>query len=217
MTTAREAKRSGLLRARPTPRPHNFSYNSTSNFWSVVGIRAGSGVDYDLQVYDEFSQSTLLASSTFGANVIDFVAVDGNRRTVGDDYFPRAFVFSGSGNYVAELSQPNITLSAGSSSTITMGTNNIVLVRDTFLNAGTAVTITVTPSNSGQDPELFLMSSDASTPGTFVRGRVSAVASSTGHGAGAAESFTFTPTVGQWYGIVVTNKAGSGNLTLRRT
>ena len=144
-------------------------------------------------------------------------AVDTNRRAVGDDYFPRAFVFSGSGNYVVELSQPNIVLSANTSSTISMGANNIVLVRDTFLNAGTAVTITVTPSNTGQDPELLLMSSDASTPGTFVRGRVSAAVSSTGHGAGVAESFTFTPNVSQWYGVVVTNKAGSGSLTLRRT
>ena len=144
------------------------------------------------------------------------MAIDSNRRALGD-YFPRAFVFGGSGNYICELSQPNIILSANSSSTISMGTNNIVLVRDTFLNAGTAVTITVTPSNSGQDPELFLMSSDGSTPGTFIRGRVSAAASSVGHAAGAAESFSFTPTVSQWYGVVVTNKAGSGNLTLRRT
>jgi hypothetical protein len=90
-------------------------------FTNVVGIRAGAGVDYDLQVYDDFNQSTNLASITFGANVIDFVAVDGNRRTVGDDYFPRAFVFSGSGNYGIELSQPNITLGAGSSSTISLG------------------------------------------------------------------------------------------------
>jgi hypothetical protein len=202
---------------RPTPLPHNFSFRTTSNYWAVVGIRPTVDVDYDLQVYDDFDQSTPLSGSFAGKGTIDFVAIDSNRRTVGDDYYPRAYVYAGSGGYLVELSQPNEVLFANSLLVVTMRTSNIVLVRDTFLDAGTPVTFTVTPFNSGQDPELFLMCSDASTPASFVQGRASAIASSTGQPPGQPESFTFTPTVSQWYGVVVTNKAGSGNLSLLRT
>ncbi|MGH7774887.1 MAG: CARDB domain-containing protein, partial [Candidatus Binatia bacterium] len=195
---------------RPTPTPHNYSYNTTSNFWSVVAIRPVTA-DYDLQLFDNFAQTVLLGSSTFGGNTIDFVAVDSNIRPLGD-YFPRVLQFSGTGNYQIELAQGTDTLPDGSQ-TIFMGAGDVVVVRDTFLNAGVPYRFRVMPTNAGQDPELFLMAPNPPNP---VRARINAVASSTGAGPGGTEQFTFTPTVTGWHGLVLTSRAGSGNYTLSR-
>ncbi|RKF24201.1 hypothetical protein [Micromonospora globbae] len=200
-----------LTRPTPTP-PHNFGYSTSSVYWSVVALKPNSG-DLDLQLYDDRAQGTYLSGSAAGGTTIDFVAVDSNRRALGD-YYPRVTNWSGGGGYRIELAQGTTVLNAGSS-TITMGTNNVVTVRDTYLTAGVPVTISVAATNSGQDAELFLMSSDANSA-TWIRPRSSAVASATAGGAGATETLTFTPTVSAWYGVVVVNKAGSGSYTLSR-
>ncbi|MBB5868216.1 hypothetical protein F4553_001595 [Allocatelliglobosispora scoriae] len=197
---------------RPTPTPHNYGYNTGSNYWSVVAVRS-TGADYDLQLFDDRAQTVNLGTSTFGGTTIDFVAVDSNRRPLGD-YYPNAFAYSGTGNYQVELAQGFDVLGAATSQAIAMGTNDVVTVRDVSLTAGVPVTFTV--SGAG-DAELFLMSSDAATPATWVRGRPSAVATASAAGAGGTETFTFTPTVTQWYGLVLINKAGSGTYTLSRS
>jgi hypothetical protein len=201
---------------RPTPRPaHNFGFGTSTVYWSVVAVRPPAGNDYDLQLYDDRGQTAALPGSAFGGSTVDFVAIDSNLRALGD-YYPRAFLFSGAGgDYGIELAQGAQTLPAGAS-TITMGAAEVVAVRDLFLTAGTPVTLTVAPTNAGQDPELFLMGDDPANAATFVRPRSTALASSSGAGAGAAEQLTFTPTVSGWYGAVVVNKAGSGNYTVTR-
>jgi hypothetical protein len=198
--------------ARPTPTPHNYSYNTRSIYWSAVAVRPPAGSDYDLTLYDDRNQTTALATSAFGGSTIDFVVVDSNLRALGD-YYPRAYVFAGSGSYSLELAQGTQILNTGSQ-TFTMGSSEIVAVRDTFLTAGVPVTIAVTPTNAGQDPELFLFGDDPAVPSSFVKARPAASAASTFNGAGATESVTFTPTRSGWFGVVVTNKAGSGNYTL---
>ena len=195
---------------RPIPTPHNYSYNATTFFWSAVAIRPPPGADYDLQLFSDFNQTVLLNSSTFGGNTIDFVAVNSNIRPLAA-YFPRVFQFVGTGNYQIELAQGADTLPDGSQ-TVFMGAGDVVVVRDTFLNAGVPYRFRVVPSNGGQDPELFLMGPG----GNNVRARVDAVAGSSSGGPGVAEQFVFTPAASAWYGIVVLNKAGSGNYTLSR-
>ncbi|MGH2819642.1 MAG: hypothetical protein ACRDJ5_03200 [Actinomycetota bacterium] len=193
---------------RPAPNPHNYSYNTTSGFWSVVALRPDSA-DYDLDLYDDFGQTSLLGSSVFGGNTIDFMAVDSNHRALGD-YFPRARVFSGSGNYRIELAQGSNIIGPGTQSMF-MDSNDVVMVRDLFLNAGQEVAIKAQPSNGGQDPELLLMGSDGANSATWVRSRGQAVAGASIAGPGGAEQFTFTAPAADWYGLVLLNKAGSGN------
>lgn len=202
--------------SRPTPTPHNYSFNTNTIYWSVAAVRPPAGSDYDLTLYDDRNQTVSLGSSAWGGSTIDFVAVDSNRRALGD-YYPRTYVFAGSGSYGFELAQGAVTLPAATSTTITMGSANIVLARDAFLTAGVPVTFSVTPSNAGQDPELFLLGSDPANSATWVRSRSSALASSSGAAAGGAEVLTFTPTISAWYGVVVTNKTGSGSYTLARS
>ena len=200
---------------RPTPTPHNYSYNTTTIYWSVVAVRPPAGADYDLTLYDDAGQATALASSAFGSNAVDFVAVDSNRRPLGD-YYPRAYAFSGSGSYQVELAQGSDAIGAGASQAIAMASTDVVAVRDAFLSAGVPVTFTVTAGNATQDAELFLMESTA-TASTWVRSRAQAVRSSTAAGPGGTEQVTFTPTQSAWYGVVLVNKAGSGTYTLQRS
>jgi hypothetical protein len=200
--------------SRPVPTPHNFSYNTTTFYWSVVAVRPPTGADYDVYLYDDWSQTAFLGGSAFGGSTVDFVAVDSNRRAFGD-YYPRVIDFAGTGTYQIELAQGTSILSPGSN-TISMGWSNVVSVQDTFLTAGVPVTISVAPSNFGQDPELFLMGDDPANAATWVRGRPFALASSIAGGFGATETLTFTPTTSAWYGVVVVNKSGSGTYTLTR-
>ncbi|MFC3502761.1 hypothetical protein ACFOOK_17510 [Micromonospora krabiensis] len=200
---------------RPTPAPpHNFGYSTSSPYWSVVALKPNSG-DLDLQLYDDRAQGAYLSGSAWGGTAVDFVAVDSNRRALGD-YYPRVTNWSGGGGYRVELAQGSAVLNAGSSA-ITMGTNNVVTVRDAYLTAGVPVTISVAATNVGQDAELFVLDSDPANSATWIRTRSGAVASATGGGAGATETVTVTPVRSAWYGVVVINKSGSGNYTLTRS
>jgi hypothetical protein len=95
-----------------------------------------------------------------------------------------------------------------------MGTSDIVVVRDLFLSTSVPTTVRVVPSNGTQDPELFLVGSNPADSTTWVRSRGFALASSSTGGPGAAEQLSFTSGTDDWYGLVLTNKAGSGTYTI---
>lgn len=204
-----------LLRPHPYA-PHNFSFNTTTAYWSAIANRPTAGMDQDLRLYEDFNQATLLATSNLGASTVDFIAIDSNKKAL-TDYYPRINAFSGTGNGRIQLAQGSQTLSANSSQSVSMGLgSNVVAVRDTHLTAGTTVTIKVTPTLASQDPELFLMRSTTGTPSTYVRTRAQAYKASTAAGPGAVESFTFVVPSTDWYGVVIVFKGGLGNLTLQR-
>ncbi|HTI21118.1 MAG TPA: hypothetical protein VL652_09010 [Kutzneria sp.] len=203
---------------RPDPlTPHNYHFTTTTVFWSVVAVRPPAGADYDLFVYGDRPQTQLLAASQLGAGTTDFVAVDSNRRPLGD-YYPQVRAVSGHGPYQIELAQGASQLPAASSATIPMGANDVVAVRDVCgVTAGSTVTLTVTPSDPGQDAELFLMGSDPAQPSTFVQPRSANVAQASGAGPGQPESLTYTATSAGCFGAVVVNKGGAGSYTLTRS
>jgi hypothetical protein len=204
-----------LDRSRPVPTPHNFSMNTTTADWSVVALVPSVGSDVDLAVYDDRAQQLPLAFNTAGVDVVDFVAIDSNRRAFGD-YYPRAIEFSGHTAYDIEVAQNRNVLSPATTQTVHMP-NDIVAVRDTFLTAGVPVTISAAPSTPEQNPGLFLMGDDPNNATTFVRSRGSAVAAGAANGPGVAESLSFTPTISGWYGVVITNQHGVGDYTLTRS
>lgn len=204
-----------LAVARPVPTPHNFSMNTTTVDWSVIAVLPSVGSDVDLTVYDDRAQTVPLASSIGGVDVVDFVAIDTNRRPLGD-YYPRVNEWSGGTPYNIEAAQNRNILAPGSSQIVHMPAD-LVAVRDTFLTAGAPVLISVTPSTVDQNPGLFVMGDDPGNPATFVRSRFSASASSTGNGPGVTEFLSFTPAISGWYGVVITNQHGVGDYTLTRT
>jgi hypothetical protein len=199
--------------SRPTPvTPHNFGYNTTTNYWSVVAVRPNVGSNIDMQLYDDWGMGSFLKGSSAAGTTTDFIAVDSNRRPLGD-YYPRTF---GSGGYLVELAQGSNQLPVGTQ-TLPMGTTEVVAVRDVFLTAGVKNTFRVTPGNSTQNPALFLMSSNAADSSTWIKSRAQSTKAAFSNGAGQAEVITYTPTVSGWYGLVVINNAASGQYTLKRT
>ncbi|MEU7478336.1 hypothetical protein AB0A63_20290 [Lentzea sp. NPDC042327] len=202
--------------SRPTPVPHNFSFNTTTNAWSVVALRSPAGADYDLRVYDDKAQ-TVQKGASLAAGVVDFVAINSNSGTTPlGDFYPRVNASSGTGGYSLELAQGSTTLPAASAQSIAMSSTKVVAVRDTSLTAGVPVTIKVTPGSASQDAELFLVGSVAGQSATYVRSRTSVAAGAAVGGPGAVETITFTPPATGWYGVVLVNKAGSGTYTLQR-
>jgi hypothetical protein len=201
--------------ARPVPTPHNFSMNTTSADWSVIAVVPSVGSDVDLTVYDDRAETLPLAFSQAAVDVVDFVAIDTNRRSFGD-YYPRVNNFSGGTPYNIEVAQNRNILAPGSSQIVHMPAD-LVAVRDTLLTAGAPVLISVTPSTVDQNPGLFVMGDDPGNPATFVRSRSAAAASSIGNGPGVTEFLSFTPAISGWYGVVITNQHGVGDYTLTRS
>ncbi|NGN66953.1 hypothetical protein G5C51_23980 [Streptomyces sp. A7024] len=200
----------GAARLAPTPDPqHNYRFDTTYRFWSVVAIRPPAGNDYDLRLYDDHDQQQFLAGSLATGDTVDFVAVDSSVRDPGDYYPVVRPVGSATGDYRIELSDGGKLLT-GSATQAMNGADDIVSVWDTCPATGTDVKITVTPSAADQDAEVFVMDSD---PSNAVLGRVSALAEATGNGPGQPEELTFKAT-GGCHGIVLVNKAGSGTYTL---
>jgi hypothetical protein len=207
----REPLGTGVL-TRPTPTPHNFSFATNGPFWSVVAVKPG--VDFDLDLYDDRPQTTNLAGSAAGGTNVDFVAVDSNRRPFGD-YYPRVKQFSGSGSYLIQLAPGGGTLDSTTTQSISMGSGDVVAVRDTLLTAGRTATFTVTASGSG-DAKLFVLGSKAADPATWVQGRPSALVARNTAGPGGTETATVTAPEDGWYAVVIVNRSGTGSYNLSR-
>ncbi|MEV0675288.1 hypothetical protein AB0I60_02065 [Actinosynnema sp. NPDC050436] len=192
---------------------HNFSFTTNVAFWQVVAVRPGPGGEQDLELFDDRNQTRSLGTSTQPGAGTEFIAVDSNRRALGD-YYPRVTQAGGTGGYQVELAQSATQLV--NRETFAMAAGDVVVVRDILLAQGREVTIEVDPATAGQNPELYLLGSTAGQPDTYVRSRAQAVAQATGGGAGDTETITFTaPTTG-FYGIVVVNRSGGGSYELSR-
>jgi hypothetical protein len=198
---------------RPAPTPHRYGYHTTSPFWSALAIRPSAGSDYDLELYDNPHQGTLLGQSSLLSDVPDYVMVDSNRRPLGD-YHAEVPAAGSSGRYQVELAQGVDALLDGSQ-TVSMNAGDVITVRDTLLEAGVPTFFRVAPSNAGQDPELLLHAQTAGTTSP-VQGRAWAVAAGSGAGPGRPEALSHTSPAREWEGLVLVNKAGSGTYTLYR-
>ncbi|MFE7245151.1 hypothetical protein [Streptomyces sp. NPDC057580] len=198
---------------RPTPDPaHNYRFDTTKVFWSVVALRPPTTADYDLRLYDDEAQNNLLTTSVAGAGVTDFVAINSNRRPTGD-YYPRVSLISGSGDYRIEADETEGIFSG--SPTVTMGTDRLAAVWDICPLNGEKATYTVTPSGTDQDPELFVLNADRSG-GDNVVTRLGATETGDAGGPGAPESVTVDLPSG-CHALVVVNKAGNGTYTLTKS
>ena len=198
-------------RPNPVP-PHNFVFTTSRSFWSVVGIDPLN--DFDIGVYDNRNLTGPLGSSTFGGDTIDFVAVDSNRRALGD-YYPQVVPFSSAGgDYDISYVEGDVTVPDGVR-TGSLGEGDVVNVQDTLFTAGVPTFFRIVPRNL--DIEVFLMRSDSANAGTFVQGRSAAALVADVGGFEVREAFSFTETASQWDGLVVTNKSDSaGSYTVYR-
>jgi hypothetical protein len=197
------------------PTDRNYRYDTATRSWSVVALRPAPGADDDLILFDDRAQQQRLDDSLLGVDVVDFVAVDstaGHREP--GDYYPRVHRVSGTGTYHVELADSGQVLADTAKQQ--MNATDVVAAWDSCLTAGQRVTFTVTPGDPSQDAELFVVSSQASNPGSYVRDRAAATAAPSA-GAGQPETITYTATENGCVGVVLINKAGNGTYTVTRS
>ena len=206
-----------MLRKLPkTGSPHDYRFKTTVNYWSVVAAWSPTTGNADLQLFGDKRHTQLLNYSGWGAwGLTDFVAVDSNHRPFGT-YFPRVDSDGGTGSYYVEVAEGAAQLGSGSVQ-VPMGSGDIVAVRDTYLVAGTTYTFTLEPGSASQDGDMFLMQSIADASGSWTQSRAQAKATAAAKGAGQTETFQFTPTVSDWYGLVIINELLGGAFTLTRS
>jgi hypothetical protein len=192
---------------RPVPIPdHYYTFSTNTAYWSVVALDPDA--DYDLHLYDDTTGESLNYGPQSGSKT-EFIAIDSNagRRPVFGNYKARV-VNRASGAeltqlpYAIELAQGAQTLGVGTSQTISMQSNDVVAVRDVRLEAGQTVTITATPNNNLQIPEMFLMASDPSNPNSWVPSRGTAAKTAT-RGDNGGVTLTYTAPRTAYYGLVL--------------
>src|SRR5438477_3987798 len=93
-----------LTRPAAPPSGHNYQFQTSTVFWSVVAVRPPAGTDYDLFVYDDIAQTRTVGFSLQGAGDVDFVAIDSNHQPLGS-FYPRVLTVSGGKEYQIEVAQ----------------------------------------------------------------------------------------------------------------
>jgi len=190
--------------------PHNLSFNTTTNFWSVVAVAPPAGTDYDLDLFTDKAQQSNQKSSTMGAGLVDFVAIDSNqgKQPLGD-WYPRVRRFNNVGSGVAtiELAQGSQSLALGATKAIAMPATDLADVWDVFISQNTQVQITFSASAGFFQAFLF-----TSASGGFIKARNQAVANTATIASGSPQTLTFTPGAGAggWHGLVILRTGGAG-------
>lgn len=186
-----------------------YQYTASYGYWSVTAVVPTSTSDYDLYMYDK--NNSLLASSTYGDGVTDFVAVDSNAgtRTLPQVYNPQVKQYA-PGQYWVEaqygatevsIPAPTHQGTTGFSDTdirfISLNSNHVVSIADIYLAAGQSFWAT-TPVAANQ---LFLLEADTSVPSTFVQSRVEA--SIRDHTQVVDNCTRYTATTTGWHALVL--------------
>ncbi len=179
-------------------------FAQSSAFWTAVAVRPQPGADWDLFLYSgttpepSCTPTGLLASSTAGVGVLDFVVGDFNHNAPGT-YYPSVSRYSGGNATVQWDDGPDVIVPNGSAISGSMATSDLIRVWDVYMSTGTTYTFDFFPTNwSGAHLMLFANI----TGGTYWAGRSAAHFDVTG-------TTTFTPTTTGYYGLVLTNDAGT--------
>jgi hypothetical protein len=159
-----------------------FDFNTTSTYWSVVGVYSDSDYDLDLS-----GSGSPLGSSAYGSARTDFIAIDSNsaRRPLGA-YQATVRRYSGTNPFAAEQMQGRFvtTLPTPANDGVSgpgdpdiaivgIDTGRVVRITDIYLTAGQSFWV----KKTDVDSDFFLLESDPSTPSTWVRSRGDAVSS----------------------------------------
>jgi hypothetical protein len=121
----------------------------------------------------------------------------------------------GGGVYYAQLAQGDDYLESAPIE-VSMESNEIVAVRDTFLEAGKTYRFTLSPGSALMDADLFLMDSLPTTESTWVKSRAQSLDSAFAP-IGQAVVLEIAITRSDWYGLVVQRQGVNGTYDLTRT
>lgn len=190
-----------------TGAPAYYDCREGSAYWWVVGVRYNvQGENWSLRLYDTPGFNTVAGTSAWNTPV-DFVVADGNH--LASQYRGvEAYRVSGAGNATVEFEGDAETLSMGTNAPTAWPAGNVVRIYDLYLTGGTyRITLDVTAGTADLDIGLF-----GSQDGVYTKPREGYLTRSTASGAGTDESFTYTATGADWYGLCLwANDTNSAN------
>jgi hypothetical protein len=190
----------------------NFYWSTDTDYWSVVAVTAAPPTDYDLQLWD--TNGNELATSTYGAGTVDFIAINSNTGYEPEQsYRIAAPRYSGSTGYYLEARQGT------NATTLPTPTNNgvsgagdpqlafasvkdadVISVEDVYLTAGTKFWVADSPTTNG---DFFFLESHPGVASTYIVTRAQAAAIP---GTKEAEGCTlYTANYTGWHGFVYVN------------
>ncbi|MCX7994770.1 MAG: hypothetical protein N3A65_03215, partial [candidate division WOR-3 bacterium] len=185
----------------------NFKYNQTAAYWAVVGVRSTS--DWDIELYTDTLFNNLVAGSS-GTDLVDFVVGDYNHSPLGWEGV-KVYRYSGTASATVEYEDNTEVLSVGSNTGYTWPAGDVVEIWDVYLNPG-SYTFTIDITSGTVDVGMALFASNGAA---YYAGRYYAVASADAYGNGGDESFSYTISNTDWYGIVVwANNGNSGGFNI---
>lgn len=193
----------------------DFDLSLPGQYWAAVALRPGAGVKTSMKLFAEPARESVLAKSAKKGSAINFVAMDASA-------FPTASFYptvksAGAGSYVIELDKGSLQmLELGEEISFTMGTKDVVRTVSIVAQhaPGATYEVTLVPSDGDQDGAVHVMENAFGLENPHL-GSKEAVASADSKGPGGTERLTFVGGNSQSeYGIVVTNRSGSGSYTL---
>jgi hypothetical protein len=193
-----------------------FDYDPAAGYWGVVGARPLGASDVDLSLFSDANYQSLLEESAYAAQAVDFIAVDYNHASSAIDYL-RVNRDVGADNHRTEFEQGTELLDGYEP--FTWEANDVADAWDTFLTSGVPYFFREYHSTvSGFDSGLYLM---GSTDADYYKSRNDYLDFSNSRAMNVGgEWFAYTPSVSDWYGLVVLgneeNAASSGSVWVGR-
>ena len=192
---------------------------STTNYWSAVGLKPASGVDYKLRVYgDSYGKAeagftTVLAESDLGFDSVEVINVNGNKLTAGTEFYPGVYRTekSGDGDYYLQFCLQDGTIpNSGWSTEKVMGEYQVVHTYDVSLTQGisyyAACSLAAGPASLGF--AVFSPSGDVYKTRSQAAGLINNVLS-------PGQQFLFTADTSGWFSLVVWHNALAKDDTAR--
>ncbi|MEM4973397.1 MAG: LamG-like jellyroll fold domain-containing protein, partial [Candidatus Hadarchaeales archaeon] len=185
-------------------------FNLTPGKYAVAALRPPSGADFDLYAYTDvkcfnLTENSLYPFGTGGpSDMLEAICLDPSQLGSIPIYLATDF-WAGTGNYNLEFDYAT-DATPGESFSGSFSSSEVVDAYQFNLLKGISYTFTVIPE-SGLDVELRLFRGNGGSKDELVRDNDA--------GAGGTESFSFAPSVTGSYCLVVLNKGGSGNYTVR--
>lgn len=187
--------------------PFDFCGNPTNGYWMVMGLTGPTPTtNYD-QLGWQSCGGTQFGPSNYAAGAVDYLLWNGNV-SIPSCIKSESYLVSGSGPVWFQWQNTTNQIGAGTPTPITVGAADVVQVFDTNLASGTSYTF-----NFSAPANMILKIHKPDTGQYQTRGQAANFAY-------GGSSFSFTPTMSGWHGLVIANNpplVGSTTVTITRT
>ncbi len=189
--------------------PDHYTANQPSG-WSAAALLPAPGGDSNLAVYIDPGFTSSPATSDAPGQVLDFIAVDGNR-PVPSILYPRVSSVFGSSGYTVEWATKTGDLVSGSTVYQSFGASNLIRMWDISVAGSANCGLRVEPISGDLDLGICVFGSTAGQPSTYYRLKSGALARLDPAGPYTVQTLLFQLPAAGRYGVAVWKNGGSGD------